>query len=408
MLIPVAVAFAQVLAASRPAQKLTLQEYAIDAGHTIVEFSVRFALTRIAGRFPQTHGTIIYDPAAPERSTVSVVIESGSLDTGWPHRDEHLRTDDFFDVERYPNITFQSDHLERSGDAFVASGPLTMHGVTKTVAIPFHFVAPPARSVESGWMQLDVIGSLRLARKDFGILGGGKHNAWFTAARNATVADSVDVSPEIQGYLPDAGSQRPQGLGEALERIRTGGVAASIERLRQRRGDKSDADFAPYFHGGDLVVRALIADGRIAEAVTLSRGLTELFPNLASAWLVHGFALAAFGDPRGAVRQYQHAREVFRAPVRDTAEKFPQVDDFWYYNDQLARTALEWGRVPEAVGLARAVADIYGSTARAHVTYGLALALAGDSTAARTAFARALELDPRETRAIEWQRRLKS
>src|SRR6185503_14865310 len=190
MLIPVAVAFAQVLAASRPAQKLAVQEYRIDAGHTIVEFSVGFGLMRVKGRFPQTHGTILYDPVAPERSTVSVVIESNSIDTGWPHRDEHLRSDDFFDVEQYPTITFRSDRIERTRESLIARGPLTMHGVTKAVAIPFHLVAPPARSAVSGWMQIYMIGGLRLARRDFGVLGGDKHNSWFTAARNATVPDS--------------------------------------------------------------------------------------------------------------------------------------------------------------------------------------------------------------------------
>src|SRR6185503_11697135 len=171
MLIPVAVAFAQVLAASRPAQKLAVQEYRIDAGHTIVEFSVGFGLMRVKGRFPQTHGTILYDPVAPERSTVSVVIESNSIDIGWPHRDEHLRSDDFFDVEQYPTITFRSDRIERTGESWIATGPLTMHGVTKSVAIPFRLIAPPARSAVSGWMQIYLIGGppLRLARRDFGI-----------------------------------------------------------------------------------------------------------------------------------------------------------------------------------------------------------------------------------------------
>jgi len=283
-----------------------------------------------------------------------------------------------------------------------------MHGVTRTVSIPFHFVAPPFRSPESLWMMLNLEGSLRLSRKEFGILGGDKHNSWFNAARNASVPDSVQVSFEIEGYFPDAGSQRPKPLQAALDRIASTGVASQLDHLRQQRGDKTDAQFAPYFHGGDLVTRALVADGKVAEAVEMSRGLTEVFPNLASAWMLHGFTLAASGDTRGAARQYAKAREVFRSPVRDTTEKFPQVDDNWYFNDQLVRTALEWGRVQEAVGLARVVADLYPTTARAHATYGLALALSGDTTAARAAFARALELDPAETRAIEWQRRLKS
>src|SRR6476469_7415996 len=101
------------LVAQQPAQRLTIQEYAVDAGHSIVEFSIGFALGRVKGRFPQTHGTILYDPEHPERSSVSIVIETKTIDTGWPHRDDHLQTDDFFDVAKYPTITFQSVALEQ-------------------------------------------------------------------------------------------------------------------------------------------------------------------------------------------------------------------------------------------------------------------------------------------------------
>jgi polyisoprenoid-binding protein YceI len=395
------------LVAQQPAQRLTIQEYAVDAGHSIVEFSVGFALGRVKGRFPQTHGTILYDPEHPERSSVSIAIETKTIDTGWPHRDDHLQTDDFFDVAKYPTITFQSFALEQVGESWVARGPLTMHGVTKEISLPFRLVAPPSRRPESRYMELNAVGAMRIARKDFGILGGGKHNSWFTAARSATVADTVDVSIEIQGWLQDAGSQRPPGIPEALDRVKKEGVAAMLNRFKASRGTKTDAEFAGAFHGADLLVRALIADGRLADAVPLSRGLIEIFPDLASAYLLHGFTLAASGDARGAAQQYARARGVFRPPVVDPNEKFPQVDDFWYSNDQLARTALEWGRVPEALGFARALIELFPTTARAHVTYGLARALFGDTAGARASYQRALQLDPSETRATEWLRRLK-
>jgi len=257
-------------------------------------------------------------------------------------------------------------------------------------------------------MVFNAAGELKLARTDFGILGGATHNSWFNAARAATVSDTVEVSLEIEGFLPDAASQRPKVIEDRLESTRTSGIATQVERLRQIRATRSDAEFAAYFHGADLLVRGLIADGRVREAVTLSRALTEMFPTLASAWLVHGFAIASSGDARAAAQQYARAKEVFQAPVVDPNEKFPQVDEYWYYNDQLVRAALEWGRLPEAVGLARAVADMYGTAPRAYVSLGLALALSGDTVGARAAYARALQLDSSETRALEWQRRLKS
>ena len=75
-----------------------LREYTVDFGHSIVEFSIGFAFSRVKGRFTNAKGTILYDDANPANSSVTMVIEAKSIDTGWPHRDEHLRTDDFFDV----------------------------------------------------------------------------------------------------------------------------------------------------------------------------------------------------------------------------------------------------------------------------------------------------------------------
>ena len=259
-----------------------LQEYRIDAGHSTVEFSVAFAFTHVKGRFPQTHGTILYDAARPESSSVTVVIESKSIDTGWPHRDEHLRTSDFFDVERYPTLVFQSERVHRAGDGWIVEGPLTMHGVTRRVTIPFHLAQAPARSPESRWMILNAVGTTRLARRDFGILGGSTYNDWFTTARAATVADTIDVALELEGYLVDAAAQRPPPIDAALGRLASGGMDAYLARLQELRRTKSPTEWAAYFHGQDLVVRALLADGRTPEALALSAALPDLFPRSAS------------------------------------------------------------------------------------------------------------------------------
>jgi Flp pilus assembly protein TadD len=282
-----------------------------------------------------------------------------------------------------------------------------MHGITKAIAIPFHLLQRPTRSPESNWMILNAAGAVRLARADFGIVGGSTFNSWFDKARAATMADSVDINLEIEGYNPDAESQRPPGVNAALDRIKANGVQSQIDRLKQAKAAETSGNFtARYLTGADLVTRALIGTGRIDDAVTLSRAMTELFPEAPRAWMVHGVALAIGGDTRGAAREYAKAKELFRPPVVDPNEKFPQVDDNWYYLDLLARTLIEWGRPSVAVPFARAIVDMYGSTARAHATLGLALAQSGDAKGAAAAYRRAVEVDPNETRAIELLRRL--
>jgi polyisoprenoid-binding protein YceI len=394
---------------AQPAQRAsapTAREFAVDFGASIVEFSIPFAFSRVKGRFTNASGTILYDEAQPAASSVTMMIDAKSIDTGWPHRDEHLRTSDFFDVDKYPTIVFQSERLVPNAGGFTARGKLTLHGVTKDVAIPFHLLRPPTRSPESRWLILNVEGALRLARADFGIVGGSTYNSWFNHSRAATMGDSVDVSLEIEGYSPDAASQRVPAVEEWLQRVRTNGVQSQIDRVRQAVKTATPAQLAGYESGADLVTRGLIATGQVADAITFGRTITEIWPASTRLAAAYALALSISGDQPAAVREYARMKQVFRAPVPEPNEKFPQVDESWYYVDQLARTAVEWGFSANAVPLARVIAELYPGTARAHTTLGYVLAANGDAPGAAAAYSKALEVDPRETRALEWKRRL--
>ena len=382
-----------------------LQEYRLDAGHSIIEFSIGFAFSRIKGRFTNANGNIVYDTVDPSKSSITVVIESKSIDTGWPHRDEHLRTADFFDVERYPTIVFQSERLTQTASGWRADGKLTMKGVTKEVSIPFRLLRPPTRSPESNWMLINAQGALKIARADFGILGGSTYNSWFDKARQATMSDSVEVNLEIEGWNADSQSQRTARVEQSLDRIRTTGIQPQIDRLAEiMRTQPTQA--AGVMNGGDFVTRALLATGRTDDAVKLSKALTDMLPSQPRAFVGYGVALAMSGDPKGALRQYAKAKEVFKPAVKDPNEKFPQVDETWYYLDQLTEFLLEWNRPAVALPVARMITELYPEFARAHTTLGVVLSATGDTKGAAAAYARALSLDPFETRAMEFRRRL--
>ncbi len=280
-----------------------------------------------------------------------------------------------------------------------------MHGVTKDVALTLRFPRAPSRSPESRWMVLNADATTRLARADFGILGGSASNSWFNPARQATMADSVDVSLEIEAYSPDATSHRSPRVQEYLESTRTAGVQSLIDRIAEIKRTRPATEAANYLGGGDFVARGMLATRRVADAVALSRALTQLFPEGTRAWAVHGLALAMSGDMRGAARQYARMKEVFHPAAVDPKENFPQVDDNWWYLDQLVRMALELGQPQHAAPLARAIAEMYPGIARAQTTLGLALAVAGNSSAAAASYAKALAVDPGETGALEWRRR---
>ena len=385
----------------------TLQEYAVDAGHSIIEFSIGFALSRVKGRFTQWKGTILFDSLDPGRSSVSIVIETKSIDTGWPHRDQHLRTSDFFDVEKFPTIVFQSERFERRDSVWIATGPLTMHGVTKTVAIPLRLGpvrGSPARDSISRNMILEAVGSIKLARADFGVLGGATFNSWFNKARSATMSDSVSIDLEVEAWRSDATTLRYASIEGALQRIRANGLPAYIRRGDSLSKSMSATDWAGAYRGQEWVARGLLGSGDTRGAVTLTQSLTEWFPAVPSAYAMRGLVLAATGDSLGASRQYARAKQTFVPPVRDPNEPFPQDDENWYYLDHLVKSAIEWKLTTQAAPLAQLVAELYPNIARAQATLGHALVISGQTQQAAVALERARAVDPLDTRTMEWSR----
>ena len=128
------------------------------------DYAIRFSGSKAEGTFSGLTGTIIYDPAAPAQAAMDVRVDAATISTGNRLKDKHARGDSWFDVARYPTIRFVSTTITRRGDAYVASGQLTLHGVTRPVVIPFTFAQPAAgRGVFTG--------QFTLSRHDYGIEG---------------------------------------------------------------------------------------------------------------------------------------------------------------------------------------------------------------------------------------------
>ncbi len=142
--------------------------WTIDPAHSNVEFAVRhMMISTVKGRFADVAGTLTLDDRDPTRSRVEVRIGVASIDTRAEQRDQHLRSADFFDVERYPELTFTSTRIARDGGGYRVTGDLTMHGVTRAVDL---------RATEEGRTR-DPWGNDRIAfsasatlnRKDYGL-----------------------------------------------------------------------------------------------------------------------------------------------------------------------------------------------------------------------------------------------
>lgn len=147
-------------------------DYRIDPAHSTIGFAIRhYEINWVEGRFKDFAGTIRYDDKDVTKSSVEFSAKVASIDTGVEGRDKHLRTADFFEVEKYPDMTFKSTRVERKGkQGGVLHGDFTLKGVTKQVSIPFTItgaVKDPRGNTRFGVSARTVIN-----RRDYGITWG--------------------------------------------------------------------------------------------------------------------------------------------------------------------------------------------------------------------------------------------
>ena len=113
--------------------------YKMDKSHSEALFQVRHLVTKVRGRFTDFEGSVEFNDATPELSSVQFSAKTASVDTAEADRDKHLRSPDFFDVEKYPALTFKSKKIVKRGAAYDVTGDLTIQGVTKEVVIPVEY-----------------------------------------------------------------------------------------------------------------------------------------------------------------------------------------------------------------------------------------------------------------------------
>jgi polyisoprenoid-binding protein YceI len=167
--------------------------WVIDPAHTLVEFSVKhMMITTVRGRFTRFTGTLNIDDQRPERSTVEGTIEAASIDTHEPNRDNHLRSADFFDAEKYPLLTFRSRRIEPAGDgAYKIIGDITIKDVTREIVFK---VTDEGQGKNPWGKQVRAFSAqATLNRKDFGL-------NWNVALETGgwLVGDQVKITIELE------------------------------------------------------------------------------------------------------------------------------------------------------------------------------------------------------------------
>jgi polyisoprenoid-binding protein YceI len=157
--------------------KLTAAEttgsYDIDAKHSYIGFRVtHMGLAEVPGAFRDFSGSINYDGKDVSKSSVNFTAKVTSVDTGVAPRDTHLRTADFFEVEKYPDMTFKSTKVEKKGDKWEVTGDFTLKGVTKQITIPF--TVNGMMKDQKGNVKMGISAQTMINRQDYGVKYGNK------------------------------------------------------------------------------------------------------------------------------------------------------------------------------------------------------------------------------------------
>lgn len=169
------------------------QTYEIDPAHSQVGFSVRHFVSNVPGRFTDYAGTMQYDPKNPQNSSVQVTVQAKSINTDNAKRDDHLRGEDFFDVGKYPTLSFKSRSVRQTGPTrLVVVGDFTMHGVTKQLTVPVTIAGPMNTGKGS---TIGAEAEFTVNRKDYGI-------NWNRALDDggAVLGDDVTIRLNFEGH----------------------------------------------------------------------------------------------------------------------------------------------------------------------------------------------------------------
>jgi len=167
-------------------------KFAVDRSHSSVGFTVKhMVVSKVKGFFNDYTVDIVYDDKDITKSSVEVSIKTASIDTREAKRDDHLRSPDFFDAAKFPEIVFKSKRIEKSGEGFVAVGDFSMRGVTKEIKLPFTFAGVVTDPY--GNTRLGLSAATKLNRQDYGV-------SWSKTLDNGglVVSDDVEVSIEIE------------------------------------------------------------------------------------------------------------------------------------------------------------------------------------------------------------------
>jgi polyisoprenoid-binding protein YceI len=176
------------------APRTGVSTWTLDPVHSVAEFKVKhMMISNVKGQFTGISGVLTFDEGEIVNSRVEASIDASSINTRDPQRDTHLKSADFFEVEKYPALTFQSTSVKRTGeDELAVTGDLTIHGVTRQVTFRVEGPTAPGRD-PWGNTRVGLSASTKINRKDFGL-------TWNAAleAGGILLGDEITITLDVQ------------------------------------------------------------------------------------------------------------------------------------------------------------------------------------------------------------------
>jgi polyisoprenoid-binding protein YceI len=291
-----------------PAKSLLegVQLFQVGSAHSSIEFSVAWmGISRVRGAFGDFSGTLALDRNDLTRSSASIVIRTRSLTTFNERRDRDLKGPDWFDVEKFPNAVFSSREVVKQGEGYVLRGPLTLHGVTKEIEIPFAYNG--ALRDQGGDERVGFEGRLTVNRKDYGIVGQARFNAIMEIGK-AMVGDQIELPLAIEGIRTTPKDTLSDRAADSLWRaIQTRGVAMVAKQYRELRATTPDSLMPVNEFRLSAVGNQLVESGKPADALEVFRVQAEAYPQSASGPAGMAYACAALGDRENAAGYAERA-----------------------------------------------------------------------------------------------------
>ena len=170
-----------------------VEKWEIDRAHSNIYFDVRHTYATVRGQFNDFSGTVQFDPANLEVGQVVFEVNTKSVNTGVPNRDNHLRSDEFLAVKKFPAMRFESTAVKKKeGNQYTLEGDLTIRGKTSPVAIPFTYFGTRENPLKKGQMVAGFEGRLSINRLDYQV-GPGKYFEMGVIGKKVDILIALEV-----------------------------------------------------------------------------------------------------------------------------------------------------------------------------------------------------------------------